>query len=369
MPRDSQVISYRQAVLDDLLANPELVERFTSLFPVINSLFEHSYRSHREMSWLHEMVERAGELQNLIDCFEGMGEVLHRVEDRIRSDGLRLLHEEIRKAQQDPKYQSLVRELPELLSRLRNTASITIGVNLDASLRPIQATLLSVNEKRFADQSLLNQLFGVRTDREGIAPLHSIPRRTVDDPYSSPIDPMLVPLFADLAKVLEKTALPIADRLSQYANPHQQMFTDLRQALIFYLGAVRLIRRFEKLGLPMCRPQIAPKEERRCEVKNSYNIHLVLKHLETDGETASASVKNDILLGPDGHIHILTGPNHGGKTTYLQGAGVVHILAQVGLRVPGTQALISPLDQLFTHFLWKKSRNQTRGGLVRRRCG
>jgi DNA mismatch repair protein MutS len=352
LPRDPRVISYRQAVLDDLLANPELAERFTFLFPVIDSLFQSSegYRSHREMNRLHEVVERAGELQNLIDCFEGMGEVLRSVESRIRSDGLRLLQEEIRKAQNDPKYQSLAHELPDLLSRLRSTVSITIGVNLDASLRPIQATLLSVNEKRFTEQSLLNQLFGVRTDREGIAPLHSVPRRTVDDPYASSIDPMMVPLFADLANVMEKTALPIANRLSQYANPHRQMFTELRQALIFYLGAIRFIRRFEKLGLPMCRPKIAPREERRCEVKNSYNVHLLLKHLERDDETGSAVVKNDILLGPDGHIHILTGPDHGGKTTYLQGTGVVPILAQVGCYVPGTQALISPLDHLLTHF-------------------
>ncbi len=100
----------------------------------------------------------------------------------------------------------------------------------------------------------------------------------------------------------------------------------------------------------MCRPQIAPSEERRCEVKDSYNVHLALKHSETTDGAGSAIVKNNILLGLDGHIHILTGPNHGGKTTYLQGAGVVHILTQVGLRVPGTQALISPLDHLFTHF-------------------
>ncbi len=210
LPRDPQVISYRQAVLDDLLANPELAERFSSLFPVIDSLFQSSYHSHREMSWLHEVVERAGELQNLIDCFEGMGEILDTVESRIRSDGLRLLQEEIRKAQNDPKYQSLIHELSELLSKLRNNASLTIGVNLDANLRPTQATLLSVNEKPFTDQSLLNRLFGIRTDREGIAPLHSVPRRNMDPAglYASPIDPMMVPLFADLAKVLEKNLLP-----------------------------------------------------------------------------------------------------------------------------------------------------------------
>lgn len=355
LPRDPEVILYRQAVLDDLIANPGLVERFTALLPVIDSLAQYAYRPKHEMSWLHEVVWRAGELQNIIDCFEGMVEILHSVEDSLHSEGLRNLYEEIQKAQNDPKYQSLVEELPGLLSRLQSSASITIGVNLDASLRPVQATLLSVNEKPFTDQSLLNKLFGIRTDREGIAPLHSVPQRSVEGPYAFPInsdlgwavDPMMIPLFADLAKVLEKTAIPIASRLGQYANIHSQLFTDLRQALLFYLGAIRFIERFQKLGLPMCRPDIAPAEERRCEVKEAYNVHLVLKRV--DG-TPPAVVMNDIDLSPDGRILILTGPNRGGKTTYLQGVGIVHILAQAGLRVPGRQAIVSPLDHIFTHF-------------------
>ena len=349
LPRDPNVITYRQAVLEDLLANPELAERFAALLPVIDSLFVSAHRLEREMPWLHEVVWRAGELQNIIDCFEGLGEILLLVEGRIRSEGLRRLQEEVRQAQSDPKYQSLVKELPGLLSKLRSSASITIGVNLDASLRPVQATLLSVHEKPFTDQSLLNQLFGTRTDREGIAPLHSVPRK-VEGPFSSPIDPMLVPLFADLAKVLEKTAIPIADRLNQYASLHGQLFTNLREALIFYLGATRFIRRFRELGLDMCRPEITPASKRRCEVKDSYNVHLLLKQLSAAAGTPSAIVRNDIHMGPEAGILILTGPNRGGKTTFMQGVAVVHILAQVGCYVPGKQAVVSPLDHLLTHF-------------------
>jgi DNA mismatch repair protein MutS len=351
LPRDPNAIGYRQAVLEDLLANPALAERFASLLPLIDSLFESPHRMEREMTWLHEVVWRTGELQNIIDCFEGMGEVLRSVEGNLHSEGLRILHEEVRKAQDDPTYQRLIRELPELLSRLQSKASITIGVNLDSSLRPIQATLLSVNEKPFTDQSLLNRLFGIRTKREGLAPLHSVPKQ-VDGPFSGPVDPMLVPLFADLANVLEKAALPIADQLRQYAGLHGHLFTNLRQGLIFYLGAIRLIQRFQELGLSMCQPQIALAEERRCEVKDSYNVNLVLRHLEAMDGKGSGVVTNDIHIGsdPGGHILILTGPNRGGKTTYVQGVGVLHILAQLGLRVPGTQAVISPLDQLFTHF-------------------
>jgi DNA mismatch repair ATPase MutS len=160
----------------------------------------------------------------------------------------------------------------------------------------------------------------------------------------------MVPLFADLANVLEKTALPVADQLRQYASMHGRLFTNLRQALIFYLGALRFLQRFQMPGLPMCRPQIVPGEERRCEVQDFYNVHLVLKHLQANDEKGSAIVTNDIRIGPDGHILILTGPNRGGKTTYLQGVGSLHILAQAGLRVPGTQAIVSPLDHLFSHF-------------------
>jgi hypothetical protein len=342
------VIRYRQAILEDLLANPELAERFASLLPIINSLFESSCHLEQEMTWLHEVVWRAGELQNMIDCFEGMGKILETVEGRIHSEGLRHLQEEIRKAQRDPMYQRLVKELPVMLSRLQGCASITIGVNLDASLRPIQATLLSVHEKPFSDQSLWNQLFGVRTGREGIAPLHSAPRQS-----SAPggaVDPLMVPLFADLADVLEKTAIPIADQLNQYSSLHGTLFKDLRQGLIFYLGIVRFIRRIEALGLPMCRPQIAPADERRCEVNDSYNVHLVLRQVEANDGIGRAIVTNDIRIGSDGHILVLTGPNGGGKTTYLQGVRLVHILAQMGCYVPGKQAIISPVDHLFTHF-------------------
>jgi DNA mismatch repair protein MutS len=348
LPRDPDVILYRQSVLEDLLAHPGLAEGFTSLLPVINSLFEYTRRPKREMNWLHEVVWRAEELQNIIECFEGMGKILDAEEGSIRSDGLRTLQGEIRKARNDPKYQSLVRELPGMLSKLQGTASITIGINLDASLRPIQAILLSVHEQPFTDQSLLNRLFGKRTEQEGIAALHSVPKNISD--LDGPVDPLMIPLFADLAKVLENTAIPIADQLRQYASVHGRLFMDLRQALIFYLGAIRIIGRFEKLGLPMCRPQIAPAEERRCEVKESYNMHLVLRHLKTDSGPGSAIVRNDILIGSQGHILILTGPNGGGKTTYMQGVGIVHILAQLGCYAPGRQAIVSPLDHLFTHF-------------------
>jgi len=354
---DPAVISYRLDVIDALMRTPQLVERLTALLPVIDALVGYAYRAVREISTLHEVNWRVGELQNIVDCIEALGEMLRPLDGKLSSQGLCRLQEEVQKIQGTPTYQSLVRELPDVLSRLRACASITIGVNLDASLRPVQAVLLSVNDAPFTDQSLLNRLFRIQNGQEGIAPLHSVPQREVQGHYAfrvSPelgwaVEPMMVPLFADLAKVLEKVTAPIVKRLRQYTDVQSRLFTHLRQGLIFYLGAVRLMVRLHAQGLPVCRPELAPGDERVCAVKEAYNVNLALQHSLLQPGPAAVTT-NDIAIGEQGRILILTGPNQGGKTTYMSGVGLVQILAQVGCYVPGRQARISPVDHIFTHF-------------------
>lgn len=257
-----------------------------------------------------------------------------------------------------PTYQQLVKNLPGLLTKIRACVSITIGVNLDASLRPVQAVLLSINDKHFTDQSLINKLFGLRGEQAGIAPLHSVPQRYVDGHYAFPItpesgwavEPLMVPLFADLSKVLQKTAEPIAKRLEQYSAVQAQMFLTLPNDLIFYLGAVRFLRNLQTHGLPICRPEIVPAGQRFCDVEDAYNACFALQSTYQSIDLSATIVKNPIFANSEARIMILTGPNQGGKTTYLQGVGLVQLLAQVGCYVPGKRAQISPVDQIFTHF-------------------
>jgi hypothetical protein len=360
MNQDPEVILYRQDIIVDLLSIPALVDGFTSLLPIIDSLARFSFRSEQPMNSLNEVAWRMGELQNIVDCIEGLGKILQDVKNNLSSQGFRLLLEEVLNVSQTPAFQNLVKELPDLLAKMRSCASITIGVNLDASMRPVQATLLSVNDQPFTAQSLMNKLFGIGKEDEGIAPLHSVPQRTVEGYVPLPIvsdlgwamEPMMVPLFADLAKVLEKTTKPIANKLKRYAELQSSFFINLRQGLIFYLGAVRFIQHLQDWGLPVCRPDMAPLSDRLCLVRESYNVNLAL-HLGNTSEEQTlinAIKRNDILIGPSGQILILTGPNQGGKTTYMQGVGLVHVLAQVGCFVPGKQAIISPVDNIFTHF-------------------
>ena len=59
-------------------------------------------------------------------------------------------------------------------------------------------------------------------------------------------------------------------------------------------------------------------------------------------------VPNDVHLSPGELIHILTGPNMSGKSTYLRQTALITLLAQIGSFVPATTAHIGVVDRIFT---------------------
>ena len=59
-------------------------------------------------------------------------------------------------------------------------------------------------------------------------------------------------------------------------------------------------------------------------------------------------VANDLRLDPSRRILIVTGPNMGGKSTYMRQAAVIALLACCGLFVPAAAAEVGPLDALYT---------------------
>ena len=59
-------------------------------------------------------------------------------------------------------------------------------------------------------------------------------------------------------------------------------------------------------------------------------------------------VANDLLLDALHRMLVITGPNMGGKSTYMRQTALIVILAHVGSFVPVEQAVIGPIDRIFT---------------------
>ncbi len=59
-------------------------------------------------------------------------------------------------------------------------------------------------------------------------------------------------------------------------------------------------------------------------------------------------VPNDLRLDANRGMLIITGPNMGGKSTYMRQAALIALLAHIGSYVPADRAILGPLDRIFT---------------------
>jgi len=67
--------------------------------------------------------------------------------------------------------------------------------------------------------------------------------------------------------------------------------------------------------------------------------------VETQVETF---IPNDLALDPARRLLIVTGPNMGGKSTYMRQTAIIALFASCGFFVPAKSAEIGPLDAIFT---------------------
>lgn len=347
---DPAVIRYRQAILHDLWHNPPLLARLEELAPHIHSLDAYRRAIDRPRTALQQVTWRLGELETLVTCVVGLSDIFAQIGSQLQSEGIRALMGRVAKLQSDPTFQNMQHALPDLLQQVRTKASVTIGVNLDERLRPVAATLLSVNEEKFTSAKFLDKLLG--RGRAGIGPLHEVPalEQETGTSLEREFSPLMIPLFRDLADILERVSQPMAKALAQYVSVNSGFLAGLSRDVTFYLAAVRLMKKLDTAGLPLCQPDIVPTAERLCHIEDSYNLNLALYQLKMDLPVQHI-VLNDVLLGDDhGRVAILTGPNQGGKTTYTQMVGLCQIMAQVGLWVPAKAAVVSPVDGIYTHY-------------------
>lgn len=91
------------------------------------------------------------------------------------------------------------------------------------------------------------------------------------------------------------------------------------------------------------RPQFSASGEMRIIAGR----HPVIERIQSD--EATRFTPNDLYLnsGAD-RIALITGPNMGGKSTYLRQAALIGILAQMGSWIPAESALLPILDRIFT---------------------
>ncbi|MEQ1510147.1 MAG: DNA mismatch repair protein MutS [Sphingopyxis sp.] len=91
-----------------------------------------------------------------------------------------------------------------------------------------------------------------------------------------------------------------------------------------------------------CRPELT--DDMGLEV--SGGRHPVVE--QALGARGARFVANDLALGSDDRLWLITGPNMGGKSTFLRQNALIVILAQAGSYVPAARARLGLVDRLFS---------------------
>lgn len=72
------------------------------------------------------------------------------------------------------------------------------------------------------------------------------------------------------------------------------------------------------------------------------------RHIVIEQVLETPFVPNNLQLDPNRRMLIITGPNMGGKSTYMRQTALITLLAYIGSFVPAKHAIIGPIDRIFT---------------------
>ncbi|MGA9304216.1 MAG: DNA mismatch repair protein MutS [Candidatus Sulfotelmatobacter sp.] len=165
---------------------------------------------------------------------------------------------------------------------------------------------------------------------------------------------------------LKEYEAKILDAQEKIAEIERRLFTELRTAIAseakrirqtaLALAEVDLLASLAHIAAlrNYCRPQFMSSTVKPTAAGDPGDLeivegrHPVIEQQEMAGGS-ERFVPNDLYLNSSTHtILLLTGPNMGGKSTYLRQTALIVILAQMGSFVPARSARLSVVDRVFT---------------------
>jgi DNA mismatch repair protein MutS len=346
---DPDIINYRLDILNDFINIPELGE---DIIYNINFLFDNRKFSHAknvEHGSFLNLLSKIYAIENFIEYIRKFYTFINDYKDRVKSEGIKNFFNYITEVHDSQEFSAMASNIAHMKKILQtNLSSVTLGINFDAYMKPVEAVILAISSKPFKKLPLIAEMFNIKSDEEspyGISTFHKL------DPnlkYSG-LDGTL---FQDLECISRQVVEGFTQCLELYYDMNVERILDLQEQCDFYFGAAKFVKYLKSHGLKMCRPEVAPKEDRIYYVKDIVDLPLVLmlKKENVNTDFGKAVVANDVNMSDNGRIFILTGPNSGGKTTYTRAIGVAQVLCQAGIFIPGTSARISPVDRVYTHF-------------------
>ena len=345
---DPAVIAYRNQTFADMLNNPTLADTLHRLVPVLQDItelrrLETDSGEDDTASYLSSMTE----IELYITCVDILHKGMTEVKDNLRGTAFKRLCDCVTELAESDYYRELNQKLQELTRRVREIRSVTIGVNLDAQLRPAHAGVLSINAQPFKSGEVLDKILRLNFKDDEytcIANLVPFGKKQTENQKTA-----LSLAFNSAINDVYKSSLRSWKKIVQmYVLENTDFLLGLMPEIEFVVKGTQLQRQLLDRGCPLCAPTLLPMEEKVFRATELYNPAVALKLRE--GEDV---VPNDVYFDDSAEnamIYVLTGPNRGGKSVITCAIGLCQAMLQLGMYLPAKVCEISPADGIFTHF-------------------
>ncbi len=338
---NTDVIRYRIDTFKDMIENESLGKTLLSLIPILTDIME-LRRLEAEEGDTNSYLSSITEIELYISSIDLLSDGLSAVKDNLKSEAFKTLAARITELSESDYYKELNAKLSELTERVREIKSVTIGVNLDAQLRPAEAGVLSINPESFRSGDVLEKILRMNfKDDEYTCIANLVPfGKKQSDNQKTALSLAFTSAISDVYKSSLRSWKKI---VSMYVLENTDFLLGLMPEFEFLVRGTRFQKRLLAKGEKLSYPNIRPMEERRFRAVGLYNPCVALK---VEGEV----VTNDIDFDENAKIYVLSGPNRGGKSVITCAVGLSQVMLQLGMYLPADDIEISPVDAIYTHF-------------------
>jgi len=331
--RDPAAIRYRQDILADCLAQPEVVREMYGVAV--------GAETDRRQIWggyggtyqtpASNLSGAVNHLEAYVTRLRQLRQIADEHAANFRSEGMRTLFATLHRELGDDYFE----EISYHLRQLHFKAGVVISAELNRDNTGISFVLRTSADERPRWK-----------ERLGLEPRSA---------YSFSIPPRDEAGGQILADLTSRGTNLVANAAAQSADHIRSYFAMLRAELGFYVGCLNLAGRLAAKGTPTCIPE---PSQPSAVTFNCMDLRDACLELHSPGVVTG----NDVQAGGKPLV-IITGANSGGKSTFLRSVGVAQLMMQCGLFVTARSYRAGLSSGIFTHFIREEDAGLTSGRL------
>lgn len=350
---DTEEIVMRQQLFENVFQNKMLFELLCYLHEqctVMSELIKShgSFDSNENEEILYSMKE----LLVFTETVDTISMRYDEIKDSVTSRRLQGFFSELYALSFQEQYRSVKGWLSEYATSLKNLQSITLGVNLDAQFNAKEVGIVAFHDKPFISASGIGRFLRAQKPIDEFSCI-----ATLGIKESGLTEKKAIAINSEFYTAINNTIKRSAKNIKKILHDTVQKtitsLVGLREELKFIIDCTNYHQKQLEGKLPCCFPRLS----------NTTKIEMLYNPLLLGVCSAKDIVPNNFSPSANERIFLLTGPNSGGKTSFIKSLGLAWLSFQLGLPIPARKAEMKPIRRIVTHFV-KQSNKQSEGRLA-----